>query len=321
MRRFLSGRATRKTGATLVLVWLSFLAGTFGISFAAIFVRLALPAAPVTTGFYRMLFASALLAVGLTLRRWLAPTRPAPEIPLRSLLVAVAAGACFGTDLALWHNAIVATSVANATLLVNTTPVYVGLYSWLILRQRLQLSFLWGSCLALAGGALLLGAERSSTAALRGDGLALAAALFYSAYLLLMKNARRHLDAAPAVLLASLSATGVLGLYALALGSPFSGFPAHSWGAMLGAALISQIGGVLAIAWALRFLRATFASVALLAQPVGTALLGWLLLAESLSIAQAIGGAAVLAGIFAASRGGMDPDRTPHPGNASARTG
>jgi len=40
-----------------------------GISFAAIFVRLALPAPPVVTGFYRMLFATLLLAAWLLVRR------------------------------------------------------------------------------------------------------------------------------------------------------------------------------------------------------------------------------------------------------------
>ena len=71
---------------------------------------------------------------------------------------------------------------------------------------------------------------------------------------------------------------------------------------MAGAALISQIGGVLAIIWALRYLPTTVASVMLLAQPVGTALLGWLLLGEALGPLQALGGAAVLAGIVLASR-------------------
>ena len=289
----------------LALVWLSFLSGILGISFAAIFVRLALPAAPVTTGFYRMLIATLILSGGLLIR---GPSRTGNPITGRGSLAALAAGVCFGTDLALWHSALVATSVANATLLVNTTPIYVGLYALLVLRQKLAASFLWGTCVALAGTVLLLGVTSTSQEVLRGEGLALAAAIFYSAYLLLMKNARRSLDALPAVWLASGSASAILGFYALVLGDPFGGFPTHSWAAMFGAALVSQIGGVLAIAWALRFLRATFASVALLAQPVGATLLGWLILDEGLSPLQALGAATVLAGIFIASRSSADPD-------------
>ncbi len=117
-----------------------------------------------------------------------------------------------------------------------------------------------------------------------------------------MTAARREGAAPPALFVSSLGATGVLGLYGWLGDDPFSGFPATSWAAMGGAALVSQIGGVMAIVWALRYVPTTVASVLLLAQPVGTALLGWLLLGEALGPLQALGGAAVLAGIVLASR-------------------
>lgn len=39
----------------------------------------------------------------------------------------MAAGRCFGADIAPWHLAVVRTSLANATLIVDTTPLFVGL--------------------------------------------------------------------------------------------------------------------------------------------------------------------------------------------------
>lgn len=280
-------------------VALAFLAGIAGISFAAIFVRLALPAPPVVTGFHRMLFATAAMAA------WVLVARRAGAAPIgrRAALAALASGACFGTDLALWHTSIVLTSVATATLLVNTTPLYVGLWARVVLGERLSPRFALGALLALAGAALLLGISRDDLERMQGALLALAAALFYTGYLLFMKAARERGDAAPALLLSNLGATAVLGLYALAGGQPFSGFPWSSWAAIAGAAGVSQLGGVFAIVWALRYLPATVASVALLAQPVGTALLGWWLLGEALTLPQVAGGAAVLAGIALASRG------------------
>ncbi len=269
-----------------------------GISFAAIFVRLALPAPPVIRAVYRMLFASLLVGA------WLLFFRRSRTIPRPGAWYALAAGLCFGTDLALWHTAIVHTSVANATLLVNTTPVLVGLYAATVLRERLDARFWTGTALALAGTALLLGFRAGG--ALHGDLLALLAAVFYAGYLLLMKATRRDVDTAPALFLTGVSATGVLGLYAAVGGDRFLGFPLSSWLAMLGAALISHLGGVMAIVWALRYLRATAASVALLAQPVGTAVLGWLLLGEKLGSFQALGALAVLAGIALAARSGAD---------------
>ncbi len=266
------------------------------ISFAAIFVRLALPAPPVVTGFYRMLFAS--LAIGA----WLAVRGRPLRVPLPAGAAAVGAGLAFGADHAFWNTALVETSVAMATLLVNLTPVHVGLYALLVRREVLDRSFVGGAALALGGCALLLGFSWHDLQHLRGGLLALVASLFYAGYLLLMSRARREIDAVPALLLATLSAAVVLAAGAGLRGDAFAGFPARSWAAMLGAAGVAQIGGVLGIVWALRHLPTTFASVALLVQPVGSALWAWWLFGEGLGALQLLGGATVLAGILLASR-------------------
>ena len=266
------------------------LLGSFGIACAAIFVRLALPAPPIVTGFWRLALATGVLAVVL------APRVGWRALPRRAVAESLAAGACFGADLALWNTSLVETSVATATLLVNTTPVFVGLFSVLVLRDRLGAGLVAGGALALAGVALLLGADLGARASLHGDALALGAALFYSAYLLWIQRARRALDATTAVALSGAASTLVLGAAALWRGDPFTGFPLHSWAAIAASATVSHLAAVVGIVWALRHLSATFASVALLAQPVGTALLGWWWLGEALGPLQALGGVLVLAG-------------------------
>jgi len=268
-----------------------------GISFAALFVRWALPAPPVITGFYRMLFA------GLIVGAWLVATRRPVVWRGRAAFYAACSGVCFGTDLALWHTSIVHTSVALSTLLVNTTPVYVGLYATLVLRESLDRRFTTGAGLALLGTVVLLGVPEEGPGQLTGAALALFAAVFYAGYLLLMRAARQGgVDAVSALFLMTVCAAAALAGYGWLGGDAFAGFPTSSWLAMLGAATVTQIGGVMGIIWALRFLPATIASVALLAQPVGTAILGWLLLGEAIGPVQVAGGAIVLAGIVLASR-------------------
>ena len=120
-------------------------------------------------------------------------------------------------------------------------------------------------------------------------------------------DARREAEVVSALFLAGCGATVVLGLYGVLGGDAFFGFPAHSWAAFAGAAIVSQIAGVLGIIWALRWLPPTSASVALLAQPVGTTLLGWWLLDEALGPVQALGAAAVLAGIALAAAAQQEP--------------
>jgi drug/metabolite transporter (DMT)-like permease len=259
-------------------------------------VRLALPAPPVVTGFYRMLFATLLLGA------WLAFRRERLSFRGRAGLGSIAAGIFLGLDLAMWHTSIVLTSVAMATLLVNTTPLYVGLWAALVERVRFQPHFLLGALLALAGTVLLLGLPHGSASDVRGAALALVAALCYAGYLLLMRAARHGTGTVPLLFLTSASATATLGVAAALRGDAFAGFPASSWGSMLGAAVLSQLGGQMGVIWSLRYLPATVTSVALLAQPVGTALLGWWLLGESITALETLGGAVVLAGISLASR-------------------
>ncbi len=264
---------------------------------AGIFVRLAQPAPPVTVGFYRMLFAA--FAMGA----WLFVRRTPLRLRGRAAGFALASGACFGADLAMWQTSVMLTSVATATLLVNVTPVHVGLYARFVRGQRLHSSFVGGAALALAGTAVLLGDPGSGEQNLRGALLALGASVFYAAYLLVMAEARREIDVFSGLFLMTLGAAAILGATALVRGDAFVGFPSSSWAVMLASAVVSQLIGVLGIVWALRYLPPTLASVALLGQPIAAAGLAWWILAEPLGVLQGLGAAGVLAGIALASTG------------------
>lgn len=114
----------------------------------------------------------------------------------------------------------------------------------------------------------------------KGDLLALGAALFYSAYILVTKRARHRLDTLFYVWLANLGA--VLALLALTLSAGWSivGYSAPTYAAMIAQGLISRVIGVSAIAWATGHLPASFVSVGLLSQPVMAAILAFFLPGE-----------------------------------------
>jgi drug/metabolite transporter (DMT)-like permease len=67
--------------------------------------------------------------------------------------------------------------------------------------------------------------------------------------------------------------------------------------------MVSQVLGQGLIAYAFAHLPASLSSVSLLIQPVMAALFAYLLFHESIGIAQWIGGAMVLGGIYLARRG------------------
>jgi drug/metabolite transporter (DMT)-like permease len=208
------------------------------------------------------------------------------------------AGAFFAADLAVWHQSIRFTSVANSTLLANLAPVFVTAGSVWLFGDRVSARFLGGMALALCGSALLVASSFTiSMQTVFGDALGMVTALFYAGYLLTVSHQRRDTSTIELMFWSTLACAVVLLPITLATGEPFWPQSARGWAVLLGMALISQVAGQGLIAWSMAHLPAAFSSVSLLVQPVTAAVLAWVLLAEPFGVLQALGGAVVLAGI------------------------
>lgn len=270
--------------------------GALALGVSAILVRWAAAPGPVTA-FYRLGLASLVMAPFALSRR---NGRPWPAAGVR---LALLAGVALAFDLALWNTAVNITTAANATLFANTAPLWVALGAWLLFRERLRPFFWAGLGLTLAGSAAIAGADflRHATLGL-GDLLALGASLFYAGYYLITQRGRQWLPPLPYVWMAVSSATIVLLILSLGLGMPLTGYPLSTYLAFLALALVTQVTGYLAVAYALGHLPASIVSPTMVSQPVITALLAIPILGEILSPTQWIGGAAVVAGVIVVHR-------------------
>lgn len=217
----------------------------------------------------------------------------------------LAAGFAFAGDLAFWHWSIRFTSVANSTLLANLASIFVTLAAWVLWKQRPSAMFVAGLAAALAGVGLLVRASLGfSPTALLGDGLGVVTAMFYAWYLLSVKGLRDRGAATLQLMAVTTTLTAIILLpVALASGEALLPATATGWLTLFGLAWISHAAGQGLIAYALAHLPAGFSSVGLLFQPVMAALFAWVLLGESLSVLQVVGGLVVLAGIALARRG------------------
>jgi drug/metabolite transporter (DMT)-like permease len=121
-------------------------------------------------------------------------------------------------------------------------------------------------------------------------------------YLLATEQIRAHTGTLEFLRLAILSSTIFMFLFTLILRVPLAVTDRRTFLALLGLGLVSQLGGYLALTYALGHLPATVTSVSLLSQGPLTAVLAALLLGEALSIYQIVGGALVLVGIGLANR-------------------
>jgi drug/metabolite transporter (DMT)-like permease len=276
--------------------WLALAVGIVCIGFSAIFVKLAHVPGPISA-FYRVLIAAVVLVPW-----WLA--RGQRRLSRAQLGLILLGGAFFAIDIALWNTSILLIPAATATLLANNSPLWVGLASLLLFRERLTGRYWLGLAVALCGMMALVGFQAIRHLRLDpGNLLAVGASVFYAAYLLTTHRVRAKVDLLTVMTLSTVTSVAALLLINLAMGSTFTGYGRSAWLALAGLGLISQLGGWLAINYALGHLRAAPVSVCLLAQVLVTTLAAMPLLGEFLKLNQVAGGVLVLAGIYLVTQG------------------
>lgn len=178
---------TRRRAAVLALVF-----GAAVIGIAPILPRLA-ETGPAAAAFWRLAFATPLLLL-LAWRSDGGPGRPRP--------LALMAGLFFAADMAFWHYGLTYTSVANATVLTNLTPLVVTAAAWILLKERPAALFLVALALAVAGAVVIATAAGSGgrgTNPPLGDALSAFTALWYGGYFLCVREARRAQGVQPVV--------------------------------------------------------------------------------------------------------------------------
>ena len=276
--------------------YLALMVGILCIAWSAIFVRWTSIPGP-ASAFYRLLIPAIVL-----LPTWLLPGERT-KLSVRSYAIIAVGALFFALDLAFYNTSILQTNAANATLLGNNTPIVVGLLSWLIFKNRPSLSFWIGLALAVCGALVIVSSDLRRHAQFGlGDVLALVAAACFAVYLMATEQVRAHTNTLEFLRLAILFSALFMLLFAVAFRVPLA-IPDHrSFLALLGLGLVSQLGGYLALTYALGHLPATVTSVSLLSQGPLTAVLAALLLGEPLTGAQILGGALVLAGVGLANR-------------------
>lgn len=221
----------------------------------------------------------------------------------RDYLVAALPGVFLAADLAAWHTSLHLTSVANSTLIVNLTPIFVTLATWVLLSQPPSRAFVAGLVLAVIGVVMLKGGLGSiAEGDVRGDLVALSAAAFYAGYLMLLARARQTFSAGVIMLWSTVSATVVTLPLAIVMETALLPSTATAWAVVLALGWVSHAGGQGLVTYALAWLPPAFSSLTLLIQPVVAAALAWLMFSESLTPLQMAGGLVVLAGVAVARR-------------------
>lgn len=269
--------------------------GVFALSTSAIFVKLA-DAPPAITAFYRLLFTLLLLLPTVLFSR----TRREEfhSLGKKQWILSVLAGILLAIHYILWFESLNYTSVASSTVIVTLQPLFSILLGFFFLKERQNRVALAGCFIAIAGSCIIgYGDFQSGSQALFGDLLALLAAAFISVYFFIGQQMRKTTSATLYSVLGYSGSVIFLAIYALVKQEPFFSYASISWRCFFGLAFVSTIFGQFLFNLLLKWLSATTISMSILGEPVGTCILAFFILHESIGAQQGIGMAVILGGL------------------------
>lgn len=271
--------------------------GTIALGFSSLFVLWA-QAPGIVTAFYR----EAIAAIVIALPVWSLTSKERP-FSRRHVMYAAIAGVFFAADIALWNTSVFMTSAANATLFNNTSVLWVGLAAVIFLKEALSYKFWLGLTTAFIGIIIIVGSDFMQHPNIGlGDFLAMFAATGYAVFFLATQKSREKLGVLSSFWFSAVAGALFLLPICLILGKPLTGYAPVTYWSFLGVALLTQVGGYIAINYALGHLPATIVSSVVLLQPVVTAILAALFIHQPIQPNQVYGGIFVLAGIYIVHR-------------------
>lgn len=285
-----------QTGAALAAI-----GGAALLGLSPIGVRLS-ELGPQATNLWRFLFALPILAI------WAAASRKHPSGGQAGWLLV--AGLLFGFEISLWAEALSHTTVANATLFSNMTPIFAAAFAWFVFKERPSVGVYLGGGVALLGAVTLAIARARAGAGPAatpedgwfGDALGFSSAIGYAGYLLIVRHLGGRVSTGAVMMIATAAAAAyALGL-SVVLGETLLPQTLNGWLVLIGLGVVVQAGAQGLIAYGVARLPIAASTIMLWMQPITAAIWSWILFGEALG-PLALGAAAlILFGVFLVQR-------------------
>jgi drug/metabolite transporter (DMT)-like permease len=231
----------------------------------------------------------------------------------------VLSGIFLAAHFATWISSLEYTTVASSVVFVSTGPLWVALFSPMLLDERLTRAAVFGLIVAILGGSIIGLSDACAwqgglhcpeisqilqARAIWGNFLALVGAWTLSGYLMIGRKLRANLTLIPYIFLVYGIAAIALILVVFAVEKNPLQFSAQAYKWIFLLAIIPQLVGHSTFNWLLKYLSATMVAVTTLAEPVGSTVLAYFFLQETPSCAVLLGGVLILFGIYLTSTHG-----------------
>jgi drug/metabolite transporter (DMT)-like permease len=222
----------------------------------------------------------------------------------RTGLFAVLAGVALALHFGTWMPSVQLGSVATATALVATQPVWQGLIAAVQGRRPSTAGWV-GIGLAVAGTAWATGLDVGVSArAVLADVLALMGAIAAAIYTAFGERARSRLSTTTYTWVCYGTCATILLVVCLAAGVDLHGYDGRTWAAILALVVGAQLLGHSMFSYALQRTSATKVSVLILLEVPGAALLAWVWLGQTPRLVALPGLALLMLGVAVVVLGG-----------------
>ena len=285
--------------------------GIISISLSAIFIRMCSDMPSLSIAVFRLTIAS-LILISIAFFKKV----ELKSIEKKDLLLMVLGGFFLAFHLISWITSLKFTSVANSVALVTTNPIFVGLFSVLLLKNKLEKEIVIGIVLSVLGSFLISrgysGASIETTNHVLGDMLAVLGAIFASGYILIGSIVRERVETFEYILVIYTITSVILIVITLFASftfmkgqNVFTGFSVKSYLFVFLLAVVSQLLGHTSFNYVLKFLKPDFVAIIILGEPIGASIFAYLIFGETVSLVQLVGMAFIfLAVIIASKKGG-----------------
>ena len=202
---------------------------------------------------------------------------------------------------ATWITSLFYTTIATSVIIVDSSPLFVAVLSYVFLKETLRLRAVFGIFLSIVG-ATLIGVSNPVEENMVGIFLALLGAVGLAVYLVIGRNLRVKLDTFSYVSCVYSVSFVFLFVTSVALDQSFLGYSPRQYFIFFLLALFPSCLGHTLYNYCLKYLKAAVVSVAILGEPVGASVLAVLIFNEVPTVLILAGGILVIGGIYLVTR-------------------
>lgn len=271
------------------------LVGTLFTSLSSIIIRFSEAPALVISA-YRMLFTCLMLLLPVMINN----KDEFKSIKKNDFILCIFSGIFLALHYASWISSIHMTTIANSTVLVACSPMFVALANYFIVKEKFTYKMIAGIVMSLSGTIIIaMGSSGGAKSSMMiGNILAFSGAIFVAGYLVIGGIVRKNISAGAYVFIVYLVSAIILFFMCFVSGTPVYPYPVKEFLLFIALAFFCSILGHTVYNYLVKYVSSTLISVSTLSEPIFASIMAMFFFKEIPSIYTLTGGVIIITGIF-----------------------